>query len=101
MSSDPVTPDRLQGVHRLRERLRANPATSLVYRVVVTLVALAVIAAGVAMLVLPGPGVAVILVGLAILGSEFPWAKRLVHRVLELLRGWRDRILTWWRSRRG
>lgn len=36
----------------------------------------AVLAAGIAMLVLPGPGVIVIIVGLAILGTEFAWAER-------------------------
>lgn len=35
-----------------------------------------VLALGVAMIILPGPAVAVIPVGLAILGTEFPWAKR-------------------------
>lgn len=34
-----------------------------------------VLSAGAAMLVLPGPGIAVILVGLAILGTEFAWAR--------------------------
>ncbi|MEO6652761.1 MAG: PGPGW domain-containing protein [Ilumatobacteraceae bacterium] len=32
--------------------------------------------AGVAMLVLPGPGIVVIFAGLAILGTEFVWAER-------------------------
>jgi uncharacterized protein (TIGR02611 family) len=36
----------------------------------------AVLAAGVAMLVLPGPGVIIVLVGLAILATEFAWAER-------------------------
>jgi hypothetical protein len=33
--------------------------------------------AGVAMLVLPGPGVLAIAGGLALLGKELPWAKRI------------------------
>ena len=37
-------------------------------------------AAGVAMIVLPGPAVIVIPIGLAILASEFVWAARLLHR---------------------
>ncbi len=41
------------------------------------------ILAGTAMLVLPGPGLATILLGLAILGSEFAWAKRLFDRITE------------------
>lgn len=36
---------------------------------------------GVALLVLPGPGLVVILLGLAILATEFTWAKHSMHRV--------------------
>ena len=39
---------------------------------------------GVLLLVLPGPGLLVILLGLAVLGSEFVWARRLVRRAREL-----------------
>ncbi|MGI8615914.1 MAG: PGPGW domain-containing protein, partial [Actinomycetota bacterium] len=35
--------------------------------------------AGLAMLVLPGPGIVVILAGLAILGTEYVWAQRLLR----------------------
>jgi uncharacterized protein (TIGR02611 family) len=38
-----------------------------------------VLVAGVAMIVLPGPAVIVIPLGLAILATEFPWARRLLH----------------------
>jgi uncharacterized protein (TIGR02611 family) len=44
----------------------------------ITVAGIAVMAAGVAMLVLPGPGVAVILLGLAVLASEYDWAARLL-----------------------
>ncbi|WP_081844378.1 PGPGW domain-containing protein [Cellulomonas sp. URHE0023] len=36
--------------------------------------------AGLAMLVLPGPGIVVILAGLAVLASEFVWARRILDR---------------------
>lgn len=36
---------------------------------------------GIALLVLPGPGIAFIIVGLAILATEFVWAEALLHRV--------------------
>ena len=36
----------------------------------------AVTIAGLAMLVLPGPGLLVVVAGLAILGTEFAWARR-------------------------
>ena len=36
---------------------------------------------GIALLVLPGPGIAFIILGLAILATEFVWAEALLHRV--------------------
>jgi len=43
-------------------------------RIAVTVAGGAVLAAGLAMLVLPGPGILVIAVGFAILGTEYAWA---------------------------
>jgi uncharacterized protein (TIGR02611 family) len=44
----------------------------------VFLVGMALLIAGAAMLVLPGPGIAVILLGLVVLSAEFQWAKRIL-----------------------
>jgi hypothetical protein len=41
---------------------------------------------GTVMLFLPGPGLASILGGLALLGREAPWAQRLDHRIRARLR---------------
>ncbi len=49
-------------------------------RLVVFLVGVTMLGAGLAMLVLPGPGVIVILLGLAILATEFAWAERTLDR---------------------
>ncbi len=43
----------------------------------ITVVGISMLAGGVVMLVLPGPGVAVILLGLAVLATEYDWAARL------------------------
>jgi len=48
----------------------------LVRRLFVSIVGLAIILAGVAMLVLPGPGWVTIFLGLAVLSTEFEWAER-------------------------
>jgi uncharacterized protein (TIGR02611 family) len=42
----------------------------------VFLVGMTLVVAGAAMLVLPGPGIAVILLGLVVLSAEFHWARR-------------------------
>lgn len=45
-------------------------------RIAVTAAGATVLAAGIAMLALPGPGLLVIILGLAILASEYVWARR-------------------------
>ena len=54
----------------------------------VFLVGTTLLIAGAAMLVLPGPGIAVILLGLVVLAREFSWARRALdwtrHRALRL-----------------
>jgi tellurite resistance protein TerC len=50
-------------------------------KVLILLIGGSVIAIGTAMLVLPGPAFIVIPVGLAILGTEFAWAKRVLKRL--------------------
>ena len=52
-----------------------------VRRVVVAIVGGVLLLVGIALLVLPGPGVIVILAGIAVLSLEFEWAERLVARI--------------------
>jgi uncharacterized protein (TIGR02611 family) len=49
-------------------------------RILVLVIGSTVLMAGVLMLVLPGPGILVIIVGLAILAIEFAWAEALLIR---------------------
>lgn len=49
-------------------------------RFIVLVVGATVIVTGLLMLVLPGPGIVVLLIGLAILASEFVWAQRLLDQ---------------------
>ena len=50
-------------------------------RLVVAVVGSTVLLIGLALIFLPGPAFVVIPIGLAILGLEFAWARRLLHRV--------------------
>ncbi len=49
-------------------------------RVVRVVVGFTIVLVGGAMLVLPGPGVVTVLLGLALLGTEFVWARKLMKR---------------------
>jgi tellurite resistance protein TerC len=55
-----------------------------VRKVGVAVVGFSVLAVGVALIVLPGPAILVIPLGLAILAKEFPWAQRLLDRAKAL-----------------
>jgi uncharacterized protein (TIGR02611 family) len=54
-------------------------------RVVVFVVGMTVLLLGVVMILLPGPAILVIPAGLAILGLEFRWARRLLRRAKAIL----------------
>jgi len=62
-------------------------------RVIKIVMGFTVLAAGVAMLVLPGPGIVTIMLGLAILGAEYVWARRLLDRMKTKARDARDAVL--------
>lgn len=64
---------------RTHERLHRNPVTGLLTKVVVTLIGVAVLIAGMIMMVTPGPGIVGIVVGLGILATEWDWAERWMH----------------------
>lgn len=49
-------------------------------RIVITVVGGAFVVGGLAMLVLPGPGILVIAIGFAILGTEYAWAAAALER---------------------
>lgn len=75
-------------VGALRERVRALPGGRLAWRIGVTVVGVAIIVGGIILLPLPGPGWLIIFAGLGLLGTEYAWAKRLLHWVREQLRRW-------------
>lgn len=49
-------------------------------RVAVLVIGLVLVVAGLAMLVLPGPGILLVIAGLALLATEFVWAQHLLAR---------------------
>ena len=57
-----------------------------VKKLVVAVVGFSMLIAGIAMIVLPGPAFIFIPAGLAILATEFLWAKKLLQKVKEKLR---------------
>jgi len=57
-----------------------------VKRLIVAVIGFSVLAAGIAMIVLPGPAFIVIPLGLVILATEFVWAKRFLEKMKSKLK---------------
>lgn len=82
------TVDRALPPHlRARAWARRRRSTHLLWQAGVLLLGFGLVAAGIAMLVLPGPGWATIILGFIVLASEYAWARRL----LEPVRRWAKR----------
>jgi len=62
-------------------------------RIAVTVAGFAVLLAGVALLVLPGPGWLLIFIGLAILATEYVWAERLLKTAKRKAEQAKDAVL--------
>lgn len=73
-----------------RRRLRANPKSRLVYRVVIGVVGTVITLGGLVLIPAPGPGWLVVFVGLAVLASEFEWADRLLGFARHQVGRWTD-----------
>jgi uncharacterized protein (TIGR02611 family) len=78
-------------VKRLRRRRETHLQRGRVYRVAWVVAGLIVLAAGAVMVVLPGPALVVLPIGLAMLSLEFAWAQRLLEEALRRGAQARDR----------
>ncbi len=92
---DQATPEELAAAQeeddwQWRRKIRANPAVYPVYRIVVIVLGAIVAAVGLALVPLPGPGWLIVFAGIAILGSEFEPAQRLLDWAKERLRDWTE-----------
>ncbi len=77
---------------RLSARRLRHGDRHAVYRVGFAAAGFALLVAGVAMLVLPGPGLLVCAAGLGMLSLEFHWAERLLLRLARAAESGRERI---------
>ncbi|GAA0598764.1 PGPGW domain-containing protein [Actinomadura livida] len=81
--------------------VRRRAHVRLVRKIAVAVAGFALIVAGLAMLVLPGPGVVAILAGLGLLGTEFPTARRISERLNSYVRAAWHRVRDGIRARKG
>ena len=80
----------------IRSGIEHRPGLRRVYRVAVGVLGGVITVGGLLLVPLPGPGWLVVFLGLAILGTEFAWAKRFAaFTKRQLARFW-----AWWKARR-
>jgi uncharacterized protein (TIGR02611 family) len=75
-----------------RERIKASPYGSLVWRVFIGLVGGLVTIVGAVFLFAPGPGLLVLLAGLGILATEFAWASSAIRKTKSIAQATSDRL---------
>ena len=80
---------RFARLRAFRPWVRSLPGGRWVWRVAVTVLGTAVLAIGIVLLPLPGPGWLIIFAGLGILASEYAWARRLLAWVRAQFVRWR------------
>ena len=76
----------------IRRRVRALPGGRTLFRVIVAVLGLLVVALGLALVPLPGPGWAIVFGGLAIWAIEFAWAAQLLNWVRRQVRAFARRM---------
>jgi len=76
---------------RWRDGLRERRRAEFVYRIVVGVVGLIVLGVGILAIPYPGPGWAIVFIGLGILATEFTWARRLLAYARERY----DKVMDW------
>jgi len=79
---------------RWRDRLRDRPKVEFGYRIAIAVVGLAVLGVGILAIPYPGPGWAIVFLGLAILATEFDWARRLLAYTRERY----DKVMAWFKA---
>ena len=83
-------------LRRARVWIDGHPRLNQAYRFAVGAVGGVLAVGGLLLVPLPGPGWLVVFLGLAVLGTEFHWARRTAAALKRML----DRFWAWWRARR-
>jgi uncharacterized protein (TIGR02611 family) len=87
-AADDPPKQRFARFRAFRQWVRGLPGGRLIWRTAVTVIGVAVIAIGIVLLPLPGPGWLIIFAGLGILASEYTWARRLLAFLRRLVKAW-------------
>jgi uncharacterized protein (TIGR02611 family) len=70
------------------DRIRRNPTGRLALKITIGVLGTLVVAVGIVLIPFPGPGWAVVILGLAIWAIEFSWAKNLLEFTKRHVQSW-------------
>ena len=70
------------------DRIRANPTGRLALKISIGVIGGLVVALGIVLIPFPGPGWAIVILGLAIWALEFAWAKNLLEFTKRHVQAW-------------
>ena len=70
------------------DKIRANPTGRLALKIGIGVLGALVIALGIVLIPFPGPGWAIVILGLAIWAVEFAWAKNLLEFTKRNVKAW-------------
>ena len=85
MSTESPPEKHLSLAEKLARRRERHLKRSRGYRIMFMIAAFLVVAIGLALVPLPGPGWAIVFIGLGMLALEFEWAERLMEKILNRL----------------
>lgn len=74
----------------VRDRVRRLPGGAMAWRVLIGAVGTIIVVIGLLLIPLPGPGWALVFVGVAVWATEFAWAYRLLQFGRRVLASWTD-----------
>ena len=94
-TTDDSKPKRLSGTYRsARSFMAKTPVTLLVWHLLIVTTGIVFLAAGLIMLVVPGPGALFIVIGIFVLSTEYTWAKRAMGPVKSMI----ELATKWWQD---
>lgn len=75
-------------VRSVRARIRSSRTGRIAWRIGITVLGVGIIAGGIVLLPLPGPGWLIIFAGLGLLATEYEWAARLLRYARRTVSRW-------------
>ena len=81
-------PDEDRSPVALLDKIRSSPTGRLTLKIAIAVLGALIVALGIILIPFPGPGWAIVILGLAIWALEFTWAKKLLEFTRRQVKAW-------------